>query len=163
MENQAINLFIVDDDKLLATSLKHYLQNKFGDDLKTTIFNNGESCLENINEYTHIVILDYFMEGKNGLETLKAIKMINPKTEVVMLSSNEDISLAIKTFRAGATDYVIKGRGSREKIIGLVNYIVTKPLRFIVREFGVSKIVAIFLLTFAMMAVVVLCALYAIR
>ncbi len=68
MENEEINLFIVDDDKLLATSLKHYLQNKFGYDVKTTIFNNDESCLEKINKYTHIVILDYFMGGKNGLE-----------------------------------------------------------------------------------------------
>ncbi len=74
MDNQEINLFIVDDDKLLATSLKYYLQNKFGDDLQITIFNNGDSCLEKIDKYTHIVILDYCMDGKNGLEILKSIK-----------------------------------------------------------------------------------------
>ena len=33
-----------------------------------------------------------------------------------MLSSNEDIVLAIDTFRNGATDYVIKGNGSLKKI-----------------------------------------------
>lgn len=163
MENQEINLFIVDDDKFTVTALKHYLQNRFKFGVKVSTFYDGESCLKKVDKKTDIVILDYFMEGKNGLETLKAIKMINPKTEVVMLSSNEDMSLAVETFRVGATDYVIKGKGSSEKIIGLVNYIITKPLRFIVREFGVSKIVAIFLLTFAMMAVVVLCMLYAMK
>ena len=163
MENHEINLFIVDDNKFTVTALKHYLQNRFKFGVKVSTFYDGESCLKKVDKKTDIVILDYFMEGKNGLETLKAIKMINPKTEVVMLSSNEDMSLAVETFRAGAMDYVIKGEGSRKKIIGLVNYIIAKPLRFIVREFGVSKIVAIFLLTFAMMAVVVLCSLYAMK
>ena len=135
MENQEINLFIVDDDKLLATSLKHYLQNKFGYDVKTTIFNNGESCLEKINKYTHIVILDYFMGGKNGLEILKAIKITNPKTEVIMLSGNEDMAIAMETFRSGAKDYVAKGVGSLEKITELLNSIVVKPIRIVVKGF----------------------------
>ena len=39
------------------------------------------------NKYTHILILDYFMDGKNGLEILKAIKGTNPKTEVITLSA----------------------------------------------------------------------------
>lgn len=135
MENQEINLFIVDDDKLLATSLKYYLQDRFGDDIKTTIFNDGESCLEKINKYTHIVILDYCMDGKNGLEILKLIKSINPKTEVIMLSSNEDMAIAIETFRSGAKDYVAKGVGSWEKITELLKTMIIKPIRIVVRGF----------------------------
>jgi two-component system response regulator HydG len=135
IENQEINLFIVDDDKLLATNLKHHLQNKFGDDVKITIFNNGESCLEKINKYTHIVILDYFMDGKNGLEILKAIKTTNPKTEVIMLSWNEDMAIAIETFRSGAKDYVSKGLGSLEKITKLLKSIIIKPVRIVVKGF----------------------------
>lgn len=135
MENQEINLFIVDDDKLLATSLKHYLQNKFGDDLKTTIFNDGESCLEKIEKNTHIVILDYFMDGKNGLEILKSIKAVNPKTEVIMLSGNEDMAIAIETFRAGAKDYVPKGLDSWDKISSLIDSIIIRPIRIVVKGF----------------------------
>ena len=163
MENQEINIFIVDDDKFIVTSLKHFIQNRFKFGVKVSTFYDGESCLKKVDKKTDIVILDYFMEGKNGLETLKAIKMINPKTEVVMLSNNEDISLALETFRAGAKDFVMKGRGSSEKIIGFIDYLITKPIRFIAREFGVSKIMAIFLFTFAMMAAVVLCAMEVIK
>jgi DNA-binding NarL/FixJ family response regulator len=160
MGNQEINLFIVDDDKLTVTALKQYLLNRFKFGVNVSTFYDGESCLKKVDKKTDIVILDYFMEGKSGLDTLKAIKLINPKTEVFMLSSNEDMSLALQTFRAGANDYVIKGKGSRKKITSLVNHIVTKPLRYIVREFGVSKIVAIFIFTFALMASIVLFALY---
>lgn len=163
MKAQGINIFLVDDNKLMVTDLKHFLGNRFGADLNISVFNDGESCVAKIDKDTHIVILDYFLDGKNGLEVLKLIKAINPKTEVIMLSSNEDIVLAIDTFRNGATDYVIKGNGSLKKISKLVYRIITEPIRIIIREFGVSKYMAIFLLTFVLMGVVVLSVLYSMK
>ncbi len=160
MQAQGINLFIVDDNKLVLTDLKLYLQNRFGSDLNITTFNTGEGCLEKVNSDTNIVILDYFLGGKNGLEILKLIKNKNPKTEVIMLSSNEDVALAIQSFKNGASDYVIKGHGAIRKITKLVYTIITEPIRIIVREFGVSKFMAIFLFTFVMMGVVVAIVLY---
>ena len=155
METQGTNLFIVDDNRLSATDLKHYLQNRFGKDITVTTFENGESCLLKVNNDTHIVILDYFLEGKNGLEILKSIKKINPNTEVIMLSGNEDMGLAIETFRAGAKDYVIKGSSSWKRISKLVSNILLAPIKVIVREFGVSKFAAIFLTTFISVGLVV--------
>ena len=156
METQGMNLFIVDDNESMVIVLKQYLQNRFGASLRILTFNDGESCLEKVDKETNIVILDYFMEGKNGLEVLKSIKAINPKTEVIMLSSNEDIGLAIETFRAGAKDYVVKGYGYWKRITKIVNYIITEPIRIMIREFGVSKFMAIFLLTFITMGVIVI-------
>lgn len=155
METQRLNLFIVDDNKSMVAALKQYLQSKFGENINITTFYDGESCLEKINQYTDMVILDHFLNGKNGLEVLKEIKEINPKTEVIMLSSNEDIALAIQSFRAGATDYIVKGPSSWKKLTKLVHHIITEPIRIIVREFGVSKFMAIFLLTFLTMGAVV--------
>ena len=155
MQAQGLNLFIVDDNTSMVTALKQYLQNRFGISVQISTFSDGESCLKKVDEQTHIVILDHFLEGKNGVEILKSIKTINPKTEVIMLSSNEDIAVAIESFRAGATDYVIKGPSSWKKITKLVNHIITAPIRIIVKEFGVSKYMAIFLLTFVVMAIVV--------
>jgi DNA-binding NarL/FixJ family response regulator len=155
MKTQGTNLFIVDDNELVLIDLKYYLINKFGANLQISTFSNGESCLEKIDAQTDIVILDYFLEGKNGLEVLKSIKDINPKTEVIMFTSNENTGMAIESFRTGAKDYVIKGRGSINKIYNLVYHIITEPIRMIVREFGVSKYVAIFLMTFVTMGLVV--------
>jgi DNA-binding NarL/FixJ family response regulator len=163
METQGINLFIVDDNKLMVTTLKHHLQNRFGVSVKISTFNDGESCLEKVDSETNIVILDYFMEGKNGLEILKSIKTINPKTEVIMLSSNEDIVLAIETFREGAKDYIVKGQGAWKKITNVVSHIITEPIRIMVREFGISKYMAVFLLTFVTMGIVVFCVLHAMK
>ena len=159
METQGLNLFIVDDNKLMVATLKDYLQNRFGLGIQISTFHDGESCIAKIDKETHIVILDYFMKGKNGLDTLKSIKAINPKTEVIMLSGNEDMALVIDSFRAGANDYVVKGTGAWKKISKTVNHIITAPIRLMVKEFGVSKYFAIFIMTFVSMGLVVVLAL----
>jgi two-component system, NtrC family, response regulator AtoC len=159
METQGLNLFIVDDNKLMVSTLKDYLQNRFGLGIQISTFHDGESCIAKVDKETHIVILDYFMKGKNGLDTLKSIKAINPKTEVIMLSGNEDMALVIDSFRAGANDYVVKGAGAWKKISKTVSHIITAPIRLMVMEFGVSKYFAIFILTFVSMGLVVVLAL----
>jgi len=155
MKTQQTNLFIVDDDELMVTALKQHLSKKFGEGIQISTFNDGDSCLQKVNKDTDIVILDYFMEGKNGLEVLKSIKSINPKTEVIMLSSNDDIALAVETFREGAKDYVIKGPGSWTTLVKGITYIVTEPIRIMVKEFGISKFMAIFIMIFITMGVIV--------
>jgi DNA-binding NtrC family response regulator len=160
MKNHVTNLFIIDDDVLSSTLLRHHLNEKFGSTINITTFTDGKSALEKINDFTNIVILDYYLEGENGNDVLTSIKKINPKTEVIMLSSNENITIAIESFRKGATDYVIKGKSASKKITNLVYNIVAYPVRFIVKEFGISKFLAIFLLTFVLMGLVVLYSLY---
>ena len=156
MNTQGLNLFIVDDNQIMATQLRNYLENKFGVSLIISTFFTGESALKKIDEHTDIVILDYHLKGENGNDVLVAIKTINPKTEVIMLSSNEDIAIAIESFRNGAADYVIKGRNSLSKIYSVVYNIISYPLRHMVREWGFSRYFAIFILTFSMMGIIVL-------
>lgn len=160
METQTLNLFIVDDNKSMVVALKHYIQNKFGKGVNISTFYDGESCIKEVNKNTDLVILDYFLDGKNGLDVLKEIKEKSPKTEVVILSSNNDLDLVIESLKNGATDYVVKGPSSWKRLTTLINQIVTAPIRLIVREFHVSKFMAIFFMTFATMAVVVLFVLY---
>jgi len=156
---QKLNLFIVDDDTSMVIALKNYLNNKFGSALKISTFYDGESCLKKIDDQTHIVLLDYFLNGKNGLEVLNDIKSINPKTEVIMLSSHEDIATAIESFRKGARDYIVKGKGSWQKVLFRVNRIVASPIKAWVREFGIIKFIIIFFITFLLMAALVIWAL----
>jgi DNA-binding NtrC family response regulator len=153
MNTQALNLFIIDDNQLMATGLRIYLNNRFGTNLNISTFNSGENALKEVNENTSIVILDYFLEGENGNDVLKAIKKINPNTEVIMLSSNEDIGIAIDSFRSGASDYVVKGEKAWKKITSIVYKTLTYPVRVMVREWGLNKYIAIFLFTFVIMGI----------
>jgi DNA-binding NtrC family response regulator len=159
METNKLNLFVVDDDKSTVAMLKNYLGRRFGTSLNISTFYSGESCLKNLNDQTHIVVLDYYLTGQNGLEILRSIKKKNPNTEVIMFSNNEDVATKIESFRAGATDYVIKGKTALKKITSTVYGIITAPIRTMVKEFGVTKFMAIFLLTFVILGIVVTVAL----
>ncbi len=155
MSAQGLNLFIVDDNPLMVTGLRNYLDKRFNNDLSISVFYTGASLLEKVDKDTNIVILDYYLEGENGNDILKAIKIINPETKVIMLSSNEEIGIAIDCFRKGATDYVVKGRKAWRKVASLVYSMITYPVRIMVKEFKVRKYLAIFLLTFIITGIIV--------
>ena len=159
MSTQALNLFIVDDNQLMVTGLRNYLNKRFDSDLNISIFYNGASLLEKVDKDTNIVILDYYLEGENGNDILEAIKRINSSTQVIMLSSNEEIATAIDSFRKGASDYVVKGEKAWKKIASLVYNIITYPVRIMVKEFKVRKYLAIFMLTFIITGIIVYIAL----
>jgi len=155
MNTQGLNLFIVDDNSLTLTSLRNYLNGRFGNDLNITTFLTGANALKKVDKNTGVVILDYYLDGENGNDILQSIKKINPKTEVIIFSSNEEIGVAIDSFRKGASDYVVKGDKAWKKISNLVLDIITYPIRTLVQEFRVTKFVAIFLLTFVTLGVIV--------
>jgi PleD family two-component response regulator len=154
MKTTDFNLFIVDDDTSMLMGLRNYLSKRFGKGMTISTFSSGHRALEKIDQDTNVVILDYNLKGENGNEILKSIKSINPRTEVIMLTSNEDVAVAIESFRKGATDYIIKGNDRAwKKISSLVLNIITYPVRVMVKEFGISKYIAIFILVFLVMGV----------
>ena len=115
-------VFLVDDDEMYLAALKHQLsssdnnkeKNKNGIEFKT--FLSGEHCLKNLDMHPSIVILDYYLKkAKNalsGIQTLNEIKKYNSDTQVIMLSSHEDIDLAVNCIKHDAFDYVIKNESA---------------------------------------------------
>lgn len=156
MKNQILNLIIIDNDTSMAIGLQTFLTQRFKLDLNISLFNSGTVALKSINAGTDIVILDYDLKYENGNEILKEIKLINPSTEVIMLTSNEDVRIAIESFRKGARDYVIKGNSKAWKKVSKIVYtIIIYPLQIVVKEFRVRKYLAIFLITFLIIGIIV--------
>lgn len=106
-----IKLFLVDDDVVFLKSLEiEFLQNT---DFEIKTFTTGELCLESISTNPDIVILDYHLNGidldaMNGIEVLDKIKVFNPDIFVVILSSQDDINVAVNCMHHHAFDYVVK-------------------------------------------------------
>ncbi len=55
-----------------------------------------------------LVLLDIWMPGMDGMETLRRIKEINPRLPVIMMSGHATIATAIKATQAGASDFIEK-------------------------------------------------------
>jgi DNA-binding NtrC family response regulator len=108
-------IFIVDDDPMAADLLKDHLEKVSKYNVK--IFSTGEECLEETGEQPSIVFLDFHLDSVNkdamdGLEVLREIKAKSPETEVVMLSGQDKIEVAVNTMKYGAFDYIVKGESS---------------------------------------------------
>jgi len=55
-----------------------------------------------------LVLLDFHLPAMNGLEVLRALQG-RPHPPVIMMTGQSDVTLAVETLRAGASDYVPKG------------------------------------------------------
>jgi DNA-binding NtrC family response regulator len=156
MIQSGLHLFIIDNDIANAMRLQFYLNKRFKRDLVISLFNSGAAALSKMNSKTNIVIFDPEIKDESGNELLDVIKKDYPKTEVILLTSNEDIGLAIESFKKGASDVILKNQfSSWRKLSSGIYSIITYPVRIMVKEFGVSKFVAIFLLTFFSMSMTV--------
>lgn len=123
MNNNQINIFLVEDNKLFTEALKADIENTFKDmSIKIHSFETGEICMQKFKEEKpQIVILDFslnsmFPDAADGIKVLDWIKKENPKTNVIMLTSEDHIDIALKAFKHGACDYIVKTETKFKKI-----------------------------------------------
>ncbi len=72
-------------------------------------------------EKPQVVILDYHLNSLNpkaadGIKILERIKKENEDVNVIMLTSDDHIDIAIKSFKHGALDYIVKSESQSLKI-----------------------------------------------
>ena len=117
MSNILIN--IVDDDPIYGTTLQKILNIKKYSNVK--LYSSGEECMNNLNEKPSLVILDFSLEGLNGLDVLKMIKSKQPKVKVVFLTSlNRDEELIAKCKNEGALEFFQKDEKGIEQLTNWV-------------------------------------------
>lgn len=112
------SVFIVEDDMFYATILNEEL--KQSGITNTKIFYTGNALLESLDEQPDIVLLDHKLGDANGVDLLKVIKSKCPETEVIFLSGQEDLSVAVKALKFGAYDYVEKNANAFARVKRLI-------------------------------------------
>ena len=113
-------IFIVEDDMFYSKMLRHKLS--MDPEFEVEVFSDGESFLKRLHVNPSVVTLDHSLPDISGLELLKKIKRDYPNVNVVVLSAQEDVSIAVEMLKQGAYDYIIKDVGSFDKIWQLVHH-----------------------------------------
>jgi DNA-binding response OmpR family regulator len=104
MEKERI--LVVDDEIEACRTLKDFMVFR-GYEVQTA--QNGKEAIDKVKSFKpHIVLLDIIMPGMGGIEALKEIKKMAPKTGVIMVSAVGDEETAKKTMELGAYDYILK-------------------------------------------------------
>jgi len=113
-------VLIVDDEKSICQSLGSILADE-GYEVLTAA--SGEEALKIVKEeLPSLVILDIWLPGIDGIETLKTIKSQYPQMRVIMISGHGTIETAVKATKLGAFDFFEKPL-SMEKVILIVNHV----------------------------------------
>lgn len=111
------SILIVDDEASILSTLKGALEDE-GYSVSTC--GSGEEALSHLAAHTpDTILLDIWMPGMDGLETLRRIKEGWPESVVIMMSGHGTIETAVRSTKLGAYDFVEKPL-SLEKILVLL-------------------------------------------
>ncbi len=99
-------VLIVDDEIGIRRSLKGVFEDEgYAADVAAT----GEECLQMLEGGTYdLVLLDVWLPGIDGLETLRQLRQTDASTAIIMISGHATIATAVSATKLGAFDFVEK-------------------------------------------------------
>lgn len=105
-------LLIADDDEALCTLLHDYL---LMDGYEVNTVHRGDQVVERLQtEAFDLLILDIMLPGQQGLDVLRALRLGDIQTPVIMLTARGDDTDRIIGLELGADDYLPKPCNPRE-------------------------------------------------
>ena len=105
-------ILLVDDDHSILDTIGAAVEEK---GYRVTSVDNGKAAIEVVAKRNFdLVITDLVMDEPDGIEVLKNTKELSPETMVIILTGYGDMESAIKAFRLGADDYLVKPCGIQE-------------------------------------------------
>ncbi|WDP92139.1 MAG: sigma-54-dependent Fis family transcriptional regulator [Desulfobacter sp.] len=111
-------VLIVDDETTIIDSLEGILSD---DGFEVMHAYNGYEALKKIETHSpDIVLLDIWMPGMDGIDTLKEIKKNYPNLPVVMITGHGSIESAVDATKSGAFDFLEKPL-SIDKVMVTIN------------------------------------------
>lgn len=113
------NILIIDDEENIRASLIGILEDE---GFRTFFARNGEEGLSLLREESpDLILLDIWMPGIDGIETLRRIKEIFPEQLVVMMSGHATIETAVRATKLGAFDFIEKPLSLEKVLLSIQN------------------------------------------
>lgn len=112
-------VFLVDDHPLVRESLTSLINQQ----PDMTVCGEAEDASQAIRGIVankpRIVIMDISLKETSGLELLKAARLQEPKSEIIVLSMHDEKLYAERCIRGGARGYVMKGESTKRIIAAI--------------------------------------------
>ena len=115
------HISIVEDDLFFANLIQETLKDQGF--LGSEIYTNPWEFLS-CNDPKEIIILDHHFTDVTGIDVLKKLKGINPNTQIIYLSGQEKMSIAITAIKYGAFDYIEKSTSNLKKLPGVIKKVI---------------------------------------
>ena len=128
MKKTNASILVIDDQEDILFASKMLLKKHF-ENIYT--LNNPKNIVELLAQNNiDVVLLDMnyrigFEDGREGLYLLKEIKMLSPKTVVILMTAFGKVETAVEGLKAGAFDYILKP-WENQKLLSIVKQGVEK-------------------------------------
>jgi len=101
-----VKVLLIEDDAKTARALASGLR---GEDFEPTTAKTGEEGFFLLSrESFDVVILDWMLPGRDGIEVLRTLRTGGSKTPVLLLTARDSIEDRVLGLNAGADDYLVK-------------------------------------------------------
>lgn len=105
-------IFIVEDDPWYGELLKYHLS--LNPEYDVTVFELGKDCLANLHLNPDVVCIDFGLPDMEGDKLFEKICAVNSSIPVIVISGQEEVSVAVDLLKSGVSDYIIKDDNSKK-------------------------------------------------
>lgn len=120
-------ILVIDDEKDIRTSLTGILEDEGYHVL--TAEGGAEGVEAALQELPDLILLDIWMPGMDGLETLEKLKLLLPQVTVIMISGHGTIETAVRATKLGAFDFIEKPLSLEKVLISVANALQLQKLK----------------------------------
>ena len=118
-----IRILIADDHAIVRAGLKQFIADQADMEVAAEASTGAETIAAVRAAEFDVVLLDISMPDKNGIDTLKTLKLVKPELPVLMLSAYAEDQYAVNLLRAGASGYLNKEAASTQ-LVGAIRTVV---------------------------------------
>jgi two-component system, NtrC family, response regulator AtoC len=103
-------ILLVEDNPDFANLVELFLKKHHAGLFEVTWCGDGAAALKVLSagQQFDLILMDYFLPGKNGLEITREIHEKGITVPVVFLTVNKDFDLAVEVLKLGVEDYLVK-------------------------------------------------------
>src|SRR5882672_2796741 len=123
MNLEGIRVLLVEDNPGDVRLFLELLRETGAGHVKLEHVDRLSTALERLSNQTFdVVLLDLSLPDAQGLDTLVRAHAHAPSVPIVVLTGLDDQALAVKAVRAGAQDYLVKGRVDGDLLVRSMRY-----------------------------------------
>src|SRR3954465_2027208 len=108
MHSHKHRILVVEDEATDRFIIKRALNGSGIDHELTFAVNLAEGVAATDGKEYDCIFLDYKLPGGTGLELLKAIRASNNHSPIIIVTSQDDVKIAVEAMKEGADDYITK-------------------------------------------------------